>query len=430
MRPSQLTAAAAATEIREGRLSSEALVGDCLDTIARIDGAVRAFAWVDPEQALEAARRRDAEPARGPLHGVPVAIKDMIDTADLPTQHNSPIYAGHRPARDAACVRTLRALGAVILGKTDTHEFAAAGRLPATRNPHDLACTAGGSSSGSAAAVAAYMVPLALGTQTGGSTIRPAAFCGIAGMKPTWAEVSFEGAKGFSPSLDTLGWMARSVADLGLLALALGVGRGSWVARTTVAGMNLAVCRTPMWAELEPDAASHFDQSVARLAAAGARVVDLELPGEFADLNAWHDVVMQGEGRASFRDLYLAHPELLHEEFKAKVENHLGIEPLQLARARDIIASLRPVFDRLAGPFDAVLTPSAPGQAPRDLTTTGMATFSRSWTALHVPCITLPAGRGDRGLPLGLQLVGPRFADLSLLGAAAAIETVLSGPAG
>jgi Asp-tRNA(Asn)/Glu-tRNA(Gln) amidotransferase A subunit family amidase len=169
---------------------------------------------------------------------------------------------------------------------------------------------------------------------------------------------------------------------------------------------------------------------VARLAAAGARVVDLELPGEFADLNAWHDVVMQGEGRASFRDLYLAHPELLHEEFKAKVENHLGIEPLQLARARDIIASLRPVFDRLAGPFDAVLTPSAPGQAPRDLTTTGMATFSRSWTALHVPCITLPAGRGDRGLPLGLQLVGPRFADLSLLGAAAAIETVLSGPAG
>ncbi|MGA0027684.1 MAG: amidase, partial [Steroidobacteraceae bacterium] len=350
MRPSELTAAAAATEIREGRLSSEALVGDCLDTIARIDGAVRAFAWVDPEQALEAARRRDAEPARGPLHGVPVAIKDMIDTADLPTQHNSPIYAGHRPARDAACVRTLRALGAVILGKTDTHEFAAAGRLPATRNPHDLACTAGGSSSGSAAAVAAYMVPLALGTQTGGSTIRPAAFCGIAGMKPTWAEVSFEGAKGFSPSLDTLGWMARSVADLGLLALALGVGRGSWVARTTVAGMNLAVCRTPMWAELEPDAASHFDQSVARLAAAGARVVDLELPGEFADLNAWHDVVMQGEGRASFRDLYLAHPELLHEEFKAKVENHLGIEPLQLARARDIIASLRPVFDRLAGP--------------------------------------------------------------------------------
>jgi Asp-tRNA(Asn)/Glu-tRNA(Gln) amidotransferase A subunit family amidase len=249
-------------------------------------------------------------------------------------------------------------------------------------------------------------------------------------MKPTWAEVSFEGAKGFSPSLDTLGWMARSVADLGLLALALGVGRGNWVARTTVAGMNLAVCRTPMWAELEPDAASHFDQSVARLAAAGARVVDLELPGEFADLNAWHDVVMQGEGRASFRDLYLAHPELLHEEFKAKVENHLGIEPLQLARARDIIASLRPVFDRLAGPFDAVLTPSAPGQAPRDLTTTGMATFSRSWTALHVPCITLPAGRGDRGLPLGLQLVGPRFADLSLLGAAAAIETVLSGPAG
>ncbi len=430
MRPSELTATAAAAEIREGRLSSEALVGDCLDTIAKVDGAVRAFAWVEPEQALEAARQRDAEPTRGPLHGIPVAVKDMIDTADLPTQHNSPIYAGHRPTRDAACVRTLRALGAVILGKTDTHEFAAAGRLPATRNPHDLACTAGGSSSGSAAAVAARMVPLALGTQTGGSTIRPAAFCGIAGMKPTWAEVSFEGAKGFSPSLDTLGWMARSVADLGLLALAFGVGRGDWAAGSKVAGMNLAVCRTPMWADLEPDAAEHFDACVARLAAAGARVSNLELPDEFADLNAVHDVVMQGEGRASFRDLYLAYPDLLHDEFKAKVENHLGIEPRQLAEARDTIALLRPVFDRLAHHFDAVVTPAAPGQAPRDLTTTGMATFSRSWTALHVPCITLPAGQGDRGLPLGLQLVGPRFADLPLLGVAAAVETVLNGVAG
>jgi Asp-tRNA(Asn)/Glu-tRNA(Gln) amidotransferase A subunit family amidase len=427
MKPHELTATEAARAIREGRLSSEALVASCLGRIGRRDGEVRAFACVDADHALAQARERDAGPPRGALHGIPVAVKDMIDTCDLPTQHNSPIFTGHRPGQDAACVRILRALGAVILGKTDTHEFAAAGRLPATRNPHDLRCTAGGSSSGSAAAVADFMVPLALGTQTGGSTIRPASFCGVFGMKPTFNEVSFEGAKVFSVSLDTIGWLARSVEDLALLAAALGVGRGSWQARESVAGLRFGLCRTPMWDQAEPSSREAVERAAIALRAAGAGVEDLELPAPFAEMNALHDVVMQGEGRSAFRDLYVAYPELLHDEFKAKVEDRLGISPARLTAARDVLAASRPVFDRLAGAFDAVLTPAAPGEAPERLDTTGMATFNRTWSAMHVPCIALPFATGPRGLPVGVQLVAPRHADLALLGVAAAVAACLRG---
>ncbi len=426
MDATKLTAAEAARAIEAGTLTSEQLVGACLERIRKRDGEVRAFATIDEDLALAQARARDRETAKGPLHGIPVAIKDTIQTADLPTQYNSPIFEGHRPAADACCVRTLRARGAVILGKTDTHEFAAAGRLPATRNPHDLRCTAGGSSSGSAAAVADDMTPLALGTQTGGSTIRPAAFCGIFGMKPSFAATSFEGARTFSPTLDTLGWFARSVEDLGLVAEALGVLRDGWRRRESAAGLRIALCRTPMWSEAEPAAQQVLLESAETLRRAGATIEDLDLGAPFDKLNAWHDVVMQGDGQAAFLDLYLAFPELLHDEFKAKVENRLGITPRQLLEARDAIAAARPMFDAMATGYDAVLTPSAPGEAPQSLETTGMATFSRIWTALHVPCITVPAGRGPRGLPLGVQLVGPRLTDPQLLGVAHAVAGCLA----
>jgi Asp-tRNA(Asn)/Glu-tRNA(Gln) amidotransferase A subunit family amidase len=427
MQPCELTATEAAGAMRAGRLTSEQLVASCLERIAQRDGDVRAFSLVDPGHALAQARARDRESPRGPLHGIPVAVKDMIDTCDLSTQYNSPIFAGHRPARDAACVGALRAQGAVILGKTDTHEFAAAGRLPATRNPHDLRCTAGGSSAGSGAAVAASMAPLALGTQTGGSTIRPAAFCGVFGMKPTFGEVSFEGAKPFSVSLDTIGWMARSVADLALLADALGVSREPWRRRDLVAGMRIGLCRTPMWDQAEPDSQQAVERAAAVLARAGAVVEEVILPPPFERMNEYHDIVMQGEGRAAFRDLYLAYPALLHDEFKAKVENRLGITTAMLRDAKDVIAASRPVFDGIARAYDAILTPSAPGEAPQRLDTTGMATFSRTWTAMHVPCIAIPFGRGRRGLPVGVQLVGPRYSDVALLGTAHAIAAELAG---
>ena len=426
MDATRLTASEAARAIEAGELTSEQLVSACLERIRDRDRDIRAFASVDEELALAQARARDREPARGPLHGIPVAVKDTIQTADLPTQYNSPIFEGHRPGADACCVRTLRGRGAVILGKTDTHEFAAAGRMPATRNPHDLRCTAGGSSSGSGAAVADHMVPLALGTQTGGSTIRPAAFCGTFGMKPSFGETSFEGARTFSPWLDTLGWFARSVDDLALMAAALGVLRDGWRRRATVAGLRIALCRTPMWPEAETAAQDVLLESADKLRRAGVVVEDLDLGAPFDQLNAWHDIVMQGDGRAAFLDLYVAYPDLLHDEFKAKVENRLGITPRQLLDARDAVAAARPAFDALATPFDAVLTLSAPGEAPQSLETTGMATFSRIWTALHVPCITVPAGHGPRGLPLGVQLVGPRLTDAALLGVAHAVAGCLA----
>jgi len=426
MNPSKMTAADAARAMREGILTSEQLVRSCLERIEERDADIRAFSYVDSDYALRQARERDKQPAQSALHGVPVAIKDMIDTADMPTQHNSPIFFGHRPGKDAACVRSLRALGAVILGKTDTHEFAAAGRMPATRNPHDLRSTAGGSSSGSAAAVADRMVPLALGTQTGGSTIRPASFCGIFGLKPTYGEVSFEGAKPFAPSLDTLGWMARSIEDLALLAEAFGVLREPWRPRESVRGLRIGVCRTPMWDEAEAASRDALERAASLLAQGGAQVAELDLPAAFGRMNEHHDVLMQGEGRAAFRDLYLAEPGRLHDEFKAKVENRLGITPARLAEARDAIAANRPVFDGLAAGFDAVLTPAAPGEAPQSLDTTGLATFSRMWTALHVPCIAVPFARGPRGLPVGVQLVGPRYADRALLEVAQAVAACLA----
>lgn len=427
MNPCELTATESATAMREARLTSEELVRSCLERIRERDPEIRAFSYVDPDGALRQARERDKQPAQSALHGVPVAVKDMIDTQDMPTQHNSPIFFGHRPGKDAACVRTLRALGAVILGKTDTHEFAAAGRMPATRNPHDLRCTAGGSSSGSAAAVADCMAPLALGTQTGGSTIRPASFCGIFGLKPTYGEVSFEGAKPFAPSLDTLGWMARSVEDLALLAEAFGVLREPWQPRESVRGLRIGLCRTPMWAEAEPASQEALERAAAALAKQGAVLRDLGLPAGFERMNEHHDVLMQGEGRAAFRDLYLAEPERLHDEFKAKVENRLGISTVRLTEARDATAAARPVFDGLAAEFDAVLTPAAPGEAPERLDTTGLATFSRMWTALHVPCIAIPYARGPRGLPVGVQLVGARYMDRELLEAARPVAGCLAG---
>src|SRR5258708_6588425 len=212
-----LTATAAARAIAAGEITAEDLIRSCLARIDQREPTVRAWVSLDPGQALSEARERDRSFARrgavSPLHGIPVGIKDMIDTADLPTQHNSPIYRGHRPGQDAACVAVLRAAGAIILGKTETVEFAAGGRKAPTTNPHDRSCTPGGSSSGSAAAVADFQVPLAFGTQTGGSLIRPASFCGIFALKPSWGSVSREGAKLASLSFDTIGWYPRSIAD-------------------------------------------------------------------------------------------------------------------------------------------------------------------------------------------------------------------------
>lgn len=421
----QLGAAQASALIARRELRSEDLTRACLDRIAAREPMLRAWAHLDPEGALAQARARDREPSRGPLHGIPVGIKDVIRTADLPTTFNSPIYAGHRPNEDAHAVAVLRALGAVILGKTQTLEFACGGAFPATRNPWDAERTPGGSSSGSGAAVADGMVPLALGTQTGGSTIRPAAFCGVYGMKPTWGRIPFDGIKSYSPSLDTVGLYGRSAADLRLLLQAYALADTGAAPARDLAQLRLGVCRTPYWAEADGQAQAAFDAALGCLRQAGVHLVELPWPTGCDDINQWQDEVMQDGGRYAFWPERLNHPDLLHADFQAKLDNHLGLTPQRLRRALDGIAACRAAFEDSLSGLDGALGLSAPGPAPAGLHTQGMATFNRMWTALQVPCIGLPALWSAQGLPMGLQLIGRRYDDAALLDVAQALGAVL-----
>ena len=429
MQPHLLTAAEAARRIAEGELTSRELVSACLARIAERDPVIAAWAHVDPDLALQAAAARDAAGARlGPLHGVPVGVKDVIDTHDLPTQHNSRIYRGHRPGADAACVAMLRAAGAVVLGKTRTVEFASVGATPPTRNPLDPARTPGGSSCGSGAAVGDHMVPLALGTQTGGSTIRPASFCGAYGMKPTYATVSFDGVKRYAPSFDTIGWIGAGVADLALAAQAFGLVAAVPAAKA-LAGLRIGLCRTPHWPDA--DAASRDAvAAVARdLAAAGAKVDETALPADFDGLTAAQDCIMHGEGRYAFMAEYMNHRDLMHPQTREEVENARGITAAGLRDAYLRVGACRARFDALVAEYDAWLTPSVPGEAPLGIESTGEATFNRMWTAIGAPCVTLPGRTGPHAMPVGVQLVGPRFGDESLLAVAAACAPVVAGAA-
>lgn len=406
---SKLTASQARRLMAEGDLTSEGLVQSCLDRIEERDGAIGAWAFVDPDLAIAQARQCDRTQPVGPLHGVPVGIKDVFDTKDQPTAYNSPIYEGHRPARDAASVSLLRNAGAVILGKLTTVEFAALGHIPATRNPHDPERTPGGSSCGSGAAVSEGMVPIATGTQTGGSVIRPASFCGVFGFKPTFGLVKTEGAKPYAPSLDTVGWMARSAEDLMLAADALGIPPTDESTKAQLSDFTVGVYRTPMWDEAEPASQQALADSAARLEEAGATVRNVEGPAAFAHLNEAQDTIMHGEGRVSFAAEYCSHHDQLHPELRGEVENVRGITSTDMIAAYDLVASCRPQFDEAFEGFDAWLTPSVPGVAPLGLDRTGEATFNRLWTALHVPCVTVPTSQGPNGLPVGVQLVALRF---------------------
>ena len=422
--PYPLGAARAAAMIRAGTLTAERLVRDCLDRIEARDADVRAWSFIDPDQVLRTARELDKQPALSPLHGVPIGIKDMIDTVDMPTQHNSPIYRGHRPAQDAACVATLRAAGALIIGKTDTTEFAAAGRFAATRNPFDLYRTPGGSSSGSAAAVADGQVPLALGTQTGGSTIRPASFCGVFALKPTWGAVSREGVKLYSATLDTVSWFAREVEDLGLLADLFGLADDKAPHAVPAAQLRIALCRSPDWAAAEPATVMAIKAAAEALRQAGAVVEQVDLPPAFDRLGEMQATIMHAEGRAAFLSLARSHPHLLHDDFKARAENRGGITRASLIEAYDQAGRCRTEFDAIAAGYDAILTPSAKGVAPLG-GHPGDAVFNRMWTLLHVPCVNLPGFKTAEGLPVGVTLVGARFTDRQLLQVAAAAAPVV-----
>jgi Asp-tRNA(Asn)/Glu-tRNA(Gln) amidotransferase A subunit family amidase len=425
MEPCFLTAAEAAARIRDKTLTSEALVRSCLERIAERDPEVRAWTHVDPAHAIAQARELDKRPVAGPLHGLPFGVKDVIDTADMPTTNNSPHYQGHRPAKDAGCVAVVRQSGALILGKTDTVEFAAGGRKALSRNPHNLAHTPGGSSSGSGAAVGDFMVPLAFGTQTGGSHIRPAAFNGIYGLKPTWGAVTREGAKLLSATCDTIGWYGRSVADLSLVAEAFRLRDLAAQKAVAINGLKVAVCKTPYWNKAEPAARKSLATAAGRLEKAGARIKELKLPARFGEMNDAQRTLSNGEGGAAFLPEFLVHGERLHAEFRDMATNKRAITGAMMAEAYDLAAECRKAFDALFRGFDVVLTPSARGEAPKGLHTTGEWVFNAMWTLLHVPCLAIPCIKGPKGLPVGVQIVGPRFTDARLLTIAAAVAPVI-----
>lgn len=423
--PCFLTAAQAAARIREKALTSEALVRSCLERIAERDADVRAWTYVDPAQAIAQARELDKRPIMGPLHGLPFGVKDVIDTADMPTGQNSPQYQGHRPSKDAGCVTVVRQSGALILGKTDTVEFAAGGRKALTRNPHNFAHTPGGSSSGSGAAVGDYMVPLAFGTQTGGSHIRPAAFNGIYALKPTWGAVTREGAKLLSAMCDTVGWYGRSVADLALVAEAFRLRDLASQKSVTTRGLRVAMCKTPYWNKAEPSAQKALATAAERLQKAGARIEELELPSRFGALNDAQRTISRGEGGAAFLPELLTHGERVHTEFRDMAENKHGITGEMMVEAYDLVADCARTFETIVASFDAVVTPSAPGEAPEGLHTTGDWVFNAMWTVMHMPCLAIPCIEGPKGLPVGIQIVGARYSDARLLAVAATLAPVI-----
>jgi Asp-tRNA(Asn)/Glu-tRNA(Gln) amidotransferase A subunit family amidase len=420
MEPNRLTAAEAARAIAAGRLSPAALMEACLARIAAREGVVRAFAHLDAAQA-----RRAAERARpGPLHGLPIGVKDVLDTADMPTGHGSSIWAGHRPRGDAAAVAAARAAGAVVAGKTVTTEFATRHPGPTT-NPHDPARTPGGSSSGSAAAVADFMLPLAFGTQTAGSIVRPAAYCGVVGFKPSFGTLHRGGMKVCAESLDTIGVMARSVADC---AVAIGAMSGRDLgdpeakpARPPRLGLTLG--HAPE--EARPETAALLDRAAEACRRAGAEVVAFALPGALTRAAALHPWLMNMETRLGLAWEYGWARAQISPVLLERLDWAGTFPPAKLEEARAAGAEARASFAAATAGLDALLTPSAPGEAPAGLGYTGDATFNLLWTTLHGPCVTVPAGTGPAGLPMGVQIVGRAGEDAAVLSAARWVQAAI-----
>ena len=413
--------------MRAGRLTAR---GYCEDTLARIrecEPKVQAWAALDEDRALTLARGCDARhaAARGLLHGIPVGVKDIIDTADLPTQMGSPVFAGHRPARNAQVVDRLLAAGAYVLGKTVTTEFAFM-HPGKTRNPWNPAHTPGGSSSGSAAAVAADMVPGAIGTQTNGSVIRPAAYCGVVGFKPTFGLIPCAGTLQFSAALDQLGVFSCSVGDAALLASALAdPGSISPAGGEQQAPPRIAFLRNFPWNQAEFDAAAHFEQTLTRLAAAGAQVAELVLPPAFAEAQKIHRTSMIYEGARQHAPRQAQHRALMSAVLNAIIDEGLAVSDGDYARALAGAAAIREQALRLFGQCDVIASLPAPGVAPARLDTTGDPSFCTLWSLTGSPAITLPTGLSAEGLPYGLQLAARNGADDRLLQAARWCESVI-----
>ena len=429
------TASEAAMAIRQGRLTSVRLVQACLNRITEVEPAVEAWSFLDPAYAVAQAEARDRAQTEGkplgPLHGIPVGVKDIFDTADMPTENGTFLHAGRRPTEDAMVVALLRAAGAVILGKTVTTELAvyAPGK---TRNPHDPGRSPGGSSSGSAAAVAARMVPLAIGSQTNGSVIRPAAYCGVVGYKPTHGLISRAGVLRQSPHLDHVGVFAQSVEDTALIAEPLMAYDPrdpamrcapcprllELVTQDPPSAPRLAFVRSPFWDQADPEARTAFQTLARRFACE-----ETELPAPFAEAAQIHRTIMEADLALSFSSEYERGKERLSPILRAMIEQGRQRLAVDYNRAVAAVPGFRRALDDLLRRYDAILTPATTGVAPAGLASTGSPIFCTIWTLCGVPAVTLPLLTGEQGLPLGVQLIGREGDDARLLRTARWLST-------
>ena len=411
---SRITATAAVKLIRDGHIEPMEVMEACLDRIDQREDERHAFAHFAPEAASRAASR----PRPGPLAGLPIGVKDVLDTADMPSQYGSPIWQGWQPKADCAAVAAARAAGAVVVGKTVTTEFAT--RTPGpTTNPANPGHTPGGSSSGSAAGVGDFFFPLAFGTQTAGSIIRPAAYCGVVGYKPTFGLISRVGMKIMSDSLDTVGVMARSVADCALFAAAVsGRNLGNPDSKPDTAP-RIGVCKTLSWDQASPETQALLGRIADALSRAGAKVTDFDLPGHFDELETAHPIVMNNESARALGWEMNNHRSQLSETLRDRLDFGLAQTEATLDAACAAFQRTQAAFPGAMEGLDILLTPSAPGEAPAGLESTGDPSFNYIWTTLHGPCITLPAGTGPNGLPLGIQVCGRPNEDRATLAWAA-----------
>jgi Asp-tRNA(Asn)/Glu-tRNA(Gln) amidotransferase A subunit family amidase len=423
----------AAQRIRAGELTAAELTRACLTRCSRLEPRVEAWEHLAAGPAMERAEELDAArsagKALGPLHGIPLGIKDIIDVAGMPTTMGSPIHAGSIARETAPMVRTLEAAGAVILGKTVTTEFAY--YTPnKTKNPWNPAHTPGGSSMGSAAAVAAGMACGALGTQTNGSVIRPAAYCGVVGLKPSLDSVPLEGVLAFATTFDTVGVFTRSVADAAWLAAALTAPGRRFAAEPAALPRppRLAVVHSPVWDAAEAPQKDILAANVEALRCAGATVGVAELPSDFGLAHGAHRCIMAHEGARNLGPLQRRHRSQISARLNALLDEGAAIGEARYREAVETRERLRREFEDFMRDFDAVITPPAPGEAPATLAETGSPAFCTLWTLLGVPAITIPAGLGPRGMPLGLQIVAARDRDDGLLTVAAWCERVFPHP--
>jgi len=439
-----LTASETARLIADGAITSEEHVRACLARIEATEPTVQAWAHLDPDHALEQAHDADHRRMRGlpcgPLHGVAAGIKDIIDAGGLPTEDGTVLHAGRMPRRDATVVSRLRAAGAVILGKTVTTEMAsyAPGK---TRNPHDPEHTPGGSSSGSAAAVAAGMVPVALGSQTNGSIIRPASFCGVYGFKPTFGLVPRGGVLRLSRTLDHVGVLARSLADIALVTECIAgfdeedldtqpprarPPLSRVLAEAPPLPPKLALVRTPFWGRLDADARAAFDELSQAL---GERAQAFDLPESAAQAIDWHRTIFEADLAASFEVEYDRGADKLSASLRGQIERGRRVSAVEYSKAVARIAIVNEGFESLFDRFDAIVTPAALGTAPRGLEATGDPLLATLWTYCGMPALSLPLARGENGLPLGIQLVGARGDDARLLRTARWLCAAVAPPA-